>query len=445
MLDILAAWCGRYTPWAAVDVADPPGSGGLFLDISGCAHLFGGEAALMNDLLARLGRSGFAAHAAIADTPGAAWAVARHGARAAAIVAPAEHRAVLAPLPVAGLRLPEAAVRDLERLGLRHIGDLYRMPRAGLAAFASGAAMRRLDQALGVAAEPITPRQPVPAHTARLAFAEPIVAADTIARAMRCLLDQLCSALERGHCGARQLKLAIHRADEAAAGKGTGPTITVGTSRPARNPEHLMRLFADRLGGLDPGFGIEVMVLAAESVEPLSPAQIALNRPDDWTSSRWNGDAAGAEEEIAELIDRLGNRFGFAEIMRLLPRESHWPERAVAIRAALDPVPAVTSWPPDRTRPVRLFAPPEPIEATAPVPDDPPVLFRWRQVVHRVRCADGPERIAPEWWRTAGEDPDDPRDYYQVEDVAGRRFWLYRQGLYRAARAPRWFLHGLFG
>lgn len=421
LLGRIADWCRRYTPWTTPDGAD-----GVAMDITGCAHLFGGEAALRSDLERRLRSAGFTARAAIAATPAAAWGLARFG------DAEALRRESLDRLPMAALRLPVGTLNRLAAVGLRRVGDLHAIPRAALAARFGAVVTQRLDQALGRLDEPISPRVPVAAHEARLAFAEPIATADGIAAAVRHLLGRLCAGLEAAGHGARRLALELHRTDHRL--DDAPQRLTIGTSRPTRDPAALARLFGQILervevgAGPGPGPGIETMILAATETAPLGAVQTALDG---------DGDGSG----LGELVDRLETRLGEGTVLRLVPRESWLPERSVAAAPPLDP-PQGAGWPADRPRPVRLLSPPEPIEATAPVPDDPPMQFRWRGVLHRVRRADGPERIETEWWRRSGGNP---RDYYRVEDGEGRRFWLFRDGLYRPGTAPRWFLHGFFG
>ncbi|HET6519575.1 MAG TPA: DNA polymerase Y family protein [Geminicoccaceae bacterium] len=444
LLDRLAARCRRYTPWTAPDVSHPafPG-GGIWLDVTGCAHLFGGEAALRRDLLARLASLGFAARAGVADTPGAAWAAARVAASEDdGIIPPGGAVAALAPLPVACLRLSASALATLARLGLRRVGDLYPLPRAALTARLGGEVCRRLDQALGRGErEPISPRLPEARYRAWLALPEPVAEAGVLHALARRLLDRLCSQLEAAGVGARRLWLDLHRAD------GSTGRAVAGTGRPTHAPDRLHRLLADRLAEVDPGQGIELMVLEAAVVEPLDPVQAALKRI---------ADDAGEAADLVALIDRLNGRLGGEAVRRLYRRASHLPERSQGRRAAAagappppkaDAPPPCQGWGDGPVRPLRLLARPEPIEATAPVPDEPPVLFRWRGRVVRVARASGPERVAPEWWReTPGADLDAvTRDYYGVEDADGRRFWLFREGLYdRGGGAPRWYLHGLF-
>jgi protein ImuB len=459
----LAQWCNRYSPWTA-----PHGTDTIFLDVTGCAHLRGGEASLTRDLMERLLRRGIFCRAAIADTAGTAWSVARCSKDESSVVPSGAERQAIAPLPIAALRLDPMLAGELERLGLRRIGDLYALPRPALAARFGGVVAKRLDQALGTAAEPLSPLPPVPARWTRRRFVEPIVAPEALAAAARGLIERLCRALGDEMLGARRLMLSCYRCD------GEAAQVVIGTARPSRDPRHLFRLFAERLETIDPGLGVEDMVLAAPAVERLTAAQIRISLsprreereipvkpadpddkilafPADKTAARQLARALLAAEgrdrdgteaaELAVLVDRLANRLRPHAIGGLAPRKSHVPERAQRFVPVFTPI--KSAWCSDQPRPVRLLPQPEPIEAVAPVPDDPPILFRWRSLQHRVRCADGPERICGEWWR-GKEEAAELRDYYRVEDEAGRRFWLYRNGLYRPQAKPRWFLHGLF-
>ena len=488
LLAELADWCGRYSPWTSVETpapadmaapADiPPNAArhGIWLDVTGCAHLFGGEAALLADLRRRLAAMGYAVRAALAETPGAAWAAARHGDRATVLLPPGGIVAALAPLPLAGLRLDADALDGLARLGLRRIGELAALPRAGLARRFGAATVARLDQALGRAPESIAPRRPVPPHRARIAFPEPVGRPEDIARALHRLLETLCARLAARRRGARRLTLTLYPGD------GAPRRAAIGTSRPLADPDHLLRLFAEKLPPLLDGDGIDAMALDAPFTEAAVPRQAALPRAGD-------GEAAPAADPAALglLVDRLGNRLGRDKVVRLIPRDSHWPERAQTAAAPLA-APRKASgrttnatWPAAGARPLRLLSPPEPIEAMAPLPDQPPLLFRWRKRLHRVARAEGPERLAPEWWRDPAAAPPAmraTRDYYRLEDRDGRRFWVFRAGLYdrppaadgtgdanatgestatgesnatgetspapRPADAPRWFLHGFF-
>jgi protein ImuB len=463
--EALAGWCTRYTPWTAASGAEFGGAAGIWLDVSGCAHLFGGEDAMLADMVRRLSAVGHAVCAGLADTPGAAWAAARFGRTARTVVAPGGQMAALAPWPLAALRLPGDAVDGLERLGLRTVGDLEALPRAGLARRFGELPSRRLDQAAGRIDEPISPVAPAPVWRLRTAFAEALGRDEDIAAAARNLAEALCNRLARAERGARRLELCLYRVG------GRVDTVTAGTSRASRDPGHLMRLLAEQLERLpappsaapDPLSAaaeamVETLTLAATATDPLSAAQVALD-------NRREADPAALER----LVDRLAGRLGPDGVMRFTARDTHLPERVQAATPALEGRKTTDSgaWRHALPRPPRLLARPEPVEAVAPVPDDPPVVFRWRGRVHRVVRAEGPERIEPEWWHppaVPGRDTaidDATRDYYRVEDADGRRFWLYRAGLYdrapacakpelrcgegRPAAPPRWYLHGLFG
>ncbi len=455
-LQRLARWCQRYSPWTA-----PHGSEAILLNVTGCAHLRGGETSLAGELVERLGRQGIAGRAAIADTAGAAWAVARCGGTDRAVVPPQATRSAIADLPVAALQLDCVLAVELERLGLRRIGDLYALPRAALAArFSEGLAMR-LDQALGTAAEPLSPLPPVPARWVRRRFAEPIGAPEALANALQFLLERFCAVLGEEMLGARRLVLSCHRVD------GVVAQVTIGAARPTRDPHHLFRLFAERLATIDPGLGIEDMVLAAMSVQRLAAVQLRLAEParvqpaaacdkivpfpGKKTMARQVARALLAAEgrdrdvgdtaELAVLVDRLANRLGLPSVGHLEPHQSHIPEHVQRFAPVFSP--PKNTWRLNPPRPIRLLPRPEPIEAVALMPDGPPSLFHWRRLQHRVRRADGPERLCGEWWHGSKE-AGALRDYYRVEDETGRRFWLYRDGLFLAPAEPRWFLHGLF-
>ena len=435
LLRDVAQWCGRYTPLVALDRPR-----GLFLDICGCAHLFGGEAALVDDLLMRLAGAGFAAAAAVAPTPGAAFALARHG---GGFIAEDGIVDALAPLPLSALRLDQENVAALDRLGLKRIGQLIDAPRAPLAARLGETLLKRFDQALGRMAEPISPLTPVPRFSAERRFIEPLALADGIAACLKSLTTHLAAALERRGGGARRLDLVLFGV------AGSRVSITVSTSRPLRDAGRMAELLNERLAALAPradkDTGFDVIRLSAPVTAPLDPVQIGI------TDGSLGGD--GGSEDLARLIDRLGARFGLRRIVRLSPLDSHIPEFAVAaVPAALEALRNGSAWPEDASaedddapaRPMRLIEPPEPVDAIAEVPDGPPVRFSWRRMSYRVARAEGPERLAPEWWHARGG-AHLTRDYYRVEDEDGRRFWLYRAGLYiQETASPRWFIHGIF-
>jgi protein ImuB len=327
---------------------------------------------------------------------------------------------------MAALRLPVPLVETLHRLGLRRVADLLPLPRAPLVARFGEILVRRLDQVLGRADDPIAPRRPKQAWRSRMAFAEPIARREDVDAALRRLLDQLCPRLAKARRGARTLDLLLYRVD------GTAQTIGVGTARASYDSAHLARLFAEKLDQLDPGFGIETIILEAVATDRLDPDQTAFD----------GGRAAG---DLAPLIDRLRNRLGERAVFRVAAVDSHIPERAVTIVPAIGApalgTMAAPGWPDDLARPIRLLPCPEAIEADTSDVTDALVGFEWRGVRHRVAVSEGPERIAPEWWRTAASAR--TRDYYRVEDESGRRFWIYRT-LPRGPEAPRWYLHGLF-
>ncbi len=427
----LALWCLRYTPLVTA-WDDANGADGLFLDIAGCAHLYGGEERLRDDLAHRLRCFGLVARIAIADTAGAAWAVAHHGNENRMVIAPEGQEEAVRSLPLAALRLPDETLALLHRLGFRRIGDLLRKPRAPLAARFGAALLLRLDQALGYAADPLQPACPPPRYHARLSFAEPIVSEEHVTEATRRLLAVLKESLSQDGVGARKLRLLLFRVD------GEVASLDIGLARPSRDAEHLAQLISLCLGrlsgGLDAGFGFEAAALHVTVAGPLADRQTSLHSESH--------DDVGNE---ARLIDRLAQRLGKDAISRLHPRQSHIPERAVVARHAADS--AFSVWSSDRpaaARPLQLLTRPEEVgEVMALIPEGPPRRFRWRGVLHQVQHAEGPERIAPEWWRRAEADVE--RDYYVVEDGNGHRFWLFRAGFYKdGALAPRWFMHGVF-
>lgn len=429
----LARWCERYTPFVAVADAES-----LFLDVTGCSHLFGGERPLLADLRGRLSETGLSVRAALADTPGAAWAASHYAQDPETVIAPGRQGEVAASLPVAALRLDPATAGGLSRVGLKTIGDLYPLPRASLAARFGESAIQRLDQVLGRSPEPISPVRPEPPHRARLRFPDGIGRPEDIAAALEGLLATVCEGLKRSLEGGRRVELIAFRVDH------TTQTLSIATARPLRDPAGISRLFAEKLGTLDPGFGIETLMLSARSVEPLEASQPGLANGGPGESMEM------AEEERADLIARLSNRLGPARVIRFAPLESHMPERAFRRVAALEGE-AARPWRQHEgapVRPLRLLARPEALDAITLIPDgepgDPPAGFRWRRRHHRVRRALGPERILPEWWQDDGAWNDEPRDYWRVQDEEGAQFWIFRKGAPVPDVAPRWFLHGLF-
>ena len=445
-LQRLAAWAlRRYAPAVA---ADPPD--GLVLDVTGAAHLHGGETALLDDLLQRLGAAGLAARAALAPTWGAAHALARWGGAATVIVGREEGRQggpkgwddgperegqampqalaeALAPLPVAALRLAPDLVQGLRRLGLERVGDLLAQPRSPLALRFGPEPGRRLDQALGRVSEPITPVVVPEAVRVGRVLAEPVVDAEILTRHVERLAAALAEALEARALGARRVDLLCQRVD------GRVEAVRAGTARASRDPRHLARLLTTHLERVDPGLGVERLTLVVPWAEPLGwrPAASELG--------------AAPEPGVAALLDTLGTRVGAGRLYRLARVESEVPERSVRRVAPLAP-PSPGRWPAGWPRPARLLRTPEPVETLALLPDHPPVHFTWRGVRRRVLRADGPERIHGEWARSDAE-LWAVRDYFAVEDEAGLRYWLFRagDGSDPATGPQAWFLHGLFG
>jgi protein ImuB len=422
-LESLALWAlQRYSPVAA---ADPPD--GIVIEATGAAHLHGGEAAMLAEMVEKLALAGVAARAAIADSWGAAHAFARYLAGPVLVAPAGESEKTLLRLPVAALRLAAPMVADLRRLGFACIGDLAAQPRAPLALRFGPQLHRRLDQALGVLREPIEPVRPPELIEARRMFAEPIGAAETLARYTGQLVAELCERLEAKGLGARRLDLLFHRVDRGIA------AIRVGTAAPVRGPKRLTRLLCDKIETIDPGFGVEMMSLCAARAEPFETRQIRTSLLSD-----------EPERDVSALIDTLANRVGEDRLYRFAPVASDVPERAIRKIPPAAP-PAGGSWP-DWPRPARLLAPPEPIETVALLPDHPPVSFNWRGIRRRVRRADGPERVFGEWWKRDAELAT-IRDYFRVEDEAGERFWIFRagDGEDAASGSQSWFMHGIFG
>ena len=470
----LALWALRYSPIVA-PWDEASGADGLFIDIAGAAHLFGGEARLIADLDRRLRAFGLFPHLAIADFAGAAWALAHHGNAERAIVPSGQEARALGPLPLSALRLPGDTLSLLGRLGFRRIGELIDAPRAPLAARFE-ALLLRLDQALGRASEPLTPIAPPPVHCVQATFAEPIVSQEHILEAATRLLHGVVANLARDAVGARSVRLLLFRVMPEACFQHDGlvQSVEIGLAAPSRDARHIARLIALRLDrvaeGLGAEFGFEAAALHILLAEPLADRQTRLGMAE----------ATASPEALAQLIDRLQQRLGSGAVRQLHPHQSHIPERASGVRPLApnlsvnlqrggegsDPVSASLprtpirggeresgrrkrQWgshdAPSALRPLLLLPHPEPAEVVALIPEGPPRQFRWRGVRHQVAGAEGPERIAPEWWRQSASDAVE-RDYYLVEDSEGRRFWLYRAGRFGSSEAsPQWFVHGVFG
>jgi protein ImuB len=418
-LALLAA--RRWTPRAAV--ADEHG---LFLDLSGVTHLFGGEERMCARVLTVCTRLGLTARIAVAGTYGAAHALARHVRQPISLCPQGGEAEALAPLPVSALRLDEAALGAASRLGLERIGDLLTMPRGPLQRRFGSLLLTRLDQALGRLREPIDPVVPEDPPSVLLRFMEPIASAEAIAQAMADAMRRLIADLTDKGIAARNLELTCRRVDN------DEQVVRIGMARATCDGAHLLRLLTPRIETIDPGFGIERMRLTATRVEPLGAQPIA---------SELAGDRPAPD--LVPLIDRLAGRLGARRLYRMSAVESDVPERSV--RAA-DPLASTAAWP-HWPRPVRMLSRPEPIRGVvALLPDQPPRRFTWRGRAYRVARADGPERIYGEWWRRRTEAAA-VRDYFQVEDEAGHRFWVFRKG---DGVDPRtgdlsWWMQGMMG
>ena len=438
LVERLARWASRWSPLVEVDGADA-----LRLDVSGVAHLFGGEAALVRDIERCFARIGVTARIAIAPTAAAAWAFSHFGG------------GDLAPLHVSALRLDADTIRTLERLGLKTVGALMDVPRLALARRFRGAenVVNALDRLTGRTPEPLTAAAVAPPPRALLKLEEPATHPEAPGQALDRLIPGLVQQLQERHLGVRRLSLTGYRVD------GSLAIAAVATAIPTREPKHLQRLLAEKAAALDPEFGFDAFTLTAEWTETLDAAQDSLV------------EEPGGESELARLVDRLTVKLGPRAVRRPQRHESHLPERASGWVAAVQFSPSSlgegdrsksgggvwrrplhhashgspprASW--GRNRPQRLLDRPEAIDVIYATPEGMPRRFVWRRAVHDIARVEGPERIAPEWWRQPSGAR--LRDYYRVEDAEGRRYWIYREGLIGDGRGglPGWFIHGLFG
>ena len=433
-LDRLARYLVRFSPWVT---PDPPDS--ILLESSGCDHLFGGEEAMLAEMQTCLQRLELSPRLAVAGSIGAAWALARYGRETSVILPPGGERRALAPLPLPALRLDSEALRRLGQVGFRTIGQIMDKPRIPLAARYGEGLRRRLEQALCLQPEPLSPLSPVPDYRTHLSFLEPLLLEDQIKEVLERLLEQILLLLKRDGMGARQFDFRLFRVD------GEVQSLAVRTGRAGLEQPHLMRLFAERMALLwdeaNVGFGYDHMMLCAFAVEPEAAYQTGLD----------NSAAAHDPAALQRLLDRFENRFGRDSLRLFRPRDSHIPERSQRLvplseageadwPAHLDKLFGRTSL----ARPPLLLERPEEVNAMAEVPDGPPVRFTWRRVAHRVTRAEGPERIAPEWWAQEAAELRLTRDYFRLEDEAGQRFWMFRAGLTERGEEVRWYMHGLF-
>ena len=416
LLNRLAEWCIRFTPVVALDLPD-----GVILDVTGCAHLWGGEELYLQHMKDRLKHLGYHVNAAIADTIGAAWAFARFGS-GSVIVETKKQATALLTLPPQSLRLEEETIERLHSLGLRTIQHFINMPRSTLRRRFGEVFIKRLDHALGKEEEIIIPIHPIAIYCERLNCLEPIITLTGIEIALERLLECLCSRLQREQKGLRTACLSCYRVD------GKTIAVEVGTNRATTNTKHLFKLFQDKLSTIDPDLGIELFTLQAKTTEDIISSQGML----------WQQTGGLHDTELAELMDRFAGKFGAQAIHRYLPADHYWPERSFK-KAQTVFEEKKTEWVVDRLRPTQLLSTPEIIEITAPIPDYPPMMFRYKKKLHKIIKADGPERIEQEWWLQQGQH----RDYYIVEDEEGNRYWLFRLGHY-TDDTYQWFIHGFF-
>lgn len=415
LLRQLGLWCIRYTPVVAIDLPN-----GLILDISGCAHLWGGERGYLKEIVNKLRASGYHARAAIADTIGAAWAIARYG-KTTPIVESGTQAQALINLPPNALRLESLTYQKLQKLGFSSIKSFIQLPRPVLRRRFGEHFLLRLAQALGSENERVIPIVPPIPYTERLPCLEPVRTAKAIEIAIQTLLEMLCARLRSEGKGVRKATLKCYRID------GKMVQASISTNRGSHSISHLFKLFELQISKIEPALGIELFLIEASKVEDIDPIQEKL----------WAGKPGLHDTALVELIDKLAGKIGADAIIRYLPAEYYWPERSIKQTSSLTETPA-TKWRADRPRPIRLLQRPEPVEVMALLPDYPPKVFTYKGKRHTVEKADGPERIEREWWRDKGEH----RDYYAVEDSDGQRYWLFRSGHYDAA--PQWYLHGFF-
>jgi protein ImuB len=418
LLNALGEWCIRYSPLIAADLPD-----GLILDVTGCTHLWGSERDYLKEIVTRLRSKGYDVRGAMADTVGTAWAVARFG-RISPIIKPGQQMDALLTLPPAALRLEPLVLERLQKLGFYKINSFLAIGRSVLRRRFGEGFLLRLNQALGNEDEPLQFLQPIEPYSERLPCLEAIRTATGIEIAIQTLLKNLCRRLQSEGMGVRTAILKCYRVD------GHMVTADIGTNRASHDSHHLFKLFELKIPTIEPALGIELFTLDAPKVEEVEPEQEVL----------WLPEGCGlADTHLAELLDRLANKIGADRIHRYLPQEHYWPERSVKPTISLKERPA-TAWRTDRPRPSLLLPRPERIEVTSLIPDYPPMLFIYQNKTHKIKKADGPERIEREWWLDEGEH----RDYYQVEDEKGQRYWLFRSGHYSGDQSGQWFIHGFF-
>ncbi|MBB6240023.1 protein ImuB [Pedobacter sp. AK013] len=415
----LGEWCVRYSPIVAIDEF---GMDGLLLDVSGCAHLWGGERGYLKEIVSRLKGKGYTVRVAIADTPGAAWAISRFG-KVTPLIPIGGHPEALLDLVPEALRLERPVLAKLRKLGFYHIKSFISMPRSVLRRRFGEDFLLRLAQALGTEDEILIPLQvPVPFQE-RLPCLEPIKTRTGIEIAITRMLENLCKRMQSEGKGLRTGVLTGYRID------GKVVQVTIGTNGATHSISHLFKLFQLKIDQIRPALGIELFVLDAPKVDDVEVPQEQM----------WTAKPGLDDQSLIRLLDRVAGKVGSEVIHRYLPAKRYWPERAVLQARSVTEKPA-SNWRAEKPRPTELLKRPDPIEVMALIPDHPPKFFIYKGVRHQVIKADGPERIEREWWLDTGEH----RDYYQVEDDQGGRYWLFRSGHYGGEQQYQWFIHGFF-
>ncbi|WP_256010237.1 Y-family DNA polymerase [Desertivirga xinjiangensis] len=415
----IGEWCIRYSPTVAVDDFS---NDGLFMEVSGCPHLWGGEREYLKEIVSRLKSKGYTVRLGMADTVGAAWAIARFG-RVTPLIHAGEHAEALLPLPPEALRLEQGTLAKLQKLGFYQIKSFIGMPRSVLRRRFGEGFLLRLGQALGTENEIIEPIQVATAFQERLPCLEPIKTRRGIEIAIKRLLKKLCLRLQQEGKGLRSGVLTGYRID------GKIVRIEIGTNSASHSVSHLYKLFELKIEQIRPALGIELFVLDAPKTDDVDAAQEAI----------WSDKLGMNDKSLIQMLDRVAGKVGPNVIRRYVPDTHYWPERSFKKSLTITELP-VSGWRNNKPRPTELLSRPDPIEVMAIIPDHPPKFFVYKNTRHNIVKADGPERIEREWWLDAGEH----RDYYQVEDEQGRRYWLFRSGHYSDAGRYQWFLHGFF-
>ncbi|HEV8270260.1 MAG TPA: DNA polymerase Y family protein [Chitinophagaceae bacterium] len=417
LLKSFASYCIRYCPIVAIDPPD-----GLILEVTGCSHLWGGDLLYITTIINRFKGFGYDVKAAIADTIGAAWAITHFDEKEIVIQSKQQYFALLFLSPAA-LRLEPDTIELLYKLGLGQIQHFIGMPRPVLKRRFGDHLIGRLDQALGYEVEIIHPVIQPSLYLERLPCLELILTRQGIEIALERVLESLCTRLKKEQKGLRKASFRCYRID------GKIQQIDIGVNSASHNSQHLYKLFELKIDSIEPAPGIELFIMEASQIEEVHAMQEKL----------WIRNFGLHDVKFSELLDRITNKIGATTIQRFLPDEHYWPERSIRLASSLHEE-LNTSWKTDKPRPVQLLSRPERIEVTAPIPDYPPMLFRYKGKLHKIKKVDGPERIEREWWMEEGAH----RDYYSAEDEEGNRYWIFRSGHYDNNKNPEWFIHGFF-